>query len=55
MTAAPGWADVPNAGVRCGVPVPEAFNRFGLASACHITRGGASVRRHTWAALVCVY
>ena len=27
---------------------PEAFNRFGLALACPVTRGGAFARGHAW-------
>ena len=28
---------------------PEAFNHFGLALACPVTRGGAFARGHAWA------
>ena len=27
---------------------PEAFNRFGMALACTVTRGGAFARGHAW-------
>jgi mRNA-degrading endonuclease toxin of MazEF toxin-antitoxin module len=27
---------------------PEAFNRFGMALACPVTRGGAFARGHAW-------
>ena len=29
---------------------PEAFNRFGMALACPVTRGGASARGQAWTA-----
>jgi mRNA-degrading endonuclease toxin of MazEF toxin-antitoxin module len=31
---------------------PEAFNRFGLALACPVTRGGAFARGHAWTVAV---
>lgn len=31
---------------------PEAFNRFGQALACPVTRGGAFARGHAWAVVL---